>query len=975
MTTTNSSTPCVPGALAGGLTRTSLVDGMILNHDDLASEQRYWRLKRRLTNRALGAGVVWGLKLCYDSELQQFTLSPGYALDCCGNDIIVQEQQVIRARDLFDTSAPAFIKTLAKALATGVNEAKNQKAYANAASGSKIKLKQADVTVILKYVECAEQPRAVLADACSTTATDCQTSRVRETCLVDTAPPVTAPTSAPIAKFLADLQAAMSDPTQSQAVLANVFPGNAPQKVEAAPPTQLGPAPVDTPTFNVQPAPLALHIRLGHEERIVRLEGSGTIDVPAIEAVFPYGGTTPRGALISFELRPDPGYVLLTGSETFAPTNEVMPGGSGSITPPFALDLAWSLSAPLPGAQAFTKGTKGVKVGSSSSSAGTPPTPNSNTYFIGDTQVDATYGKLFGGDRGGVHLTLSGRKINNQTQDAVIVVTELVNSATPPMEAHVALQGIQLTWNHVDAGGGTASGGTTAMDGGTKDSSSSNAMSCGDGGSKDDTSGNTVSSCLDSLAPGVLFLDSTPDQGADPKTLLMAAMYAWLKLSLDGQDATQAKSFEGGQTLAAWLYLTAWRLLFGANPAAPDPDGGDRAYLGQLLDSLFHQWCDGFFYPGPRCTESHHGVVLGTATVNSNGSVQCFSAWKGRRHVLTGPLLTHWKGQLGIAPVDVIASRFLQAICCFSKKPSVELGPMSALNIPELIFSQGSTQPSFSDGSPGPVGGVMLSDGYYLFYGDSAGADQYFDAAGVRRKQTQGVGGMTLLGKLIGAFMRSMPPGPEREYEHYYVNGSQPTLHLVISVEPSTRIHEEEAVRARIDLEIKDADENSKSPYPALARRPALEWLSEAMWTLPLAGLPNVPVNSPAHAALLAARIPTAGRAIALGAEKVRAALDPTTLGGAAAADTFVNKMFGDVDFVVSQMVAVLLAFTLKWPAALTRSLLKNDGGFINGFVTALNTALTSSTSTTTTGFKESIDVDTYVISGNQLLAAALAIP
>ena len=59
--------PCVPGALHGGLRRTEFYDGMVLGEDDMKREQSYWQMKRRLTNRALGSGVVWGLSLQWDA--------------------------------------------------------------------------------------------------------------------------------------------------------------------------------------------------------------------------------------------------------------------------------------------------------------------------------------------------------------------------------------------------------------------------------------------------------------------------------------------------------------------------------------------------------------------------------------------------------------------------------------------------------------------------------------------------------------------------------------------------------------------------------------------------------------------------------------------------------------------------------------------------------------------------------------------
>src|SRR5262245_45560539 len=99
---------CPPGALAGGPVRTRFFDGMFLTQADLETEQRFWRIKRRLTNRALGEGVVWGLRLDWKSGKKSFSLSPGYALDCCGNDLIVECPVEISESQLWQRADPAL---------------------------------------------------------------------------------------------------------------------------------------------------------------------------------------------------------------------------------------------------------------------------------------------------------------------------------------------------------------------------------------------------------------------------------------------------------------------------------------------------------------------------------------------------------------------------------------------------------------------------------------------------------------------------------------------------------------------------------------------------------------------------------------------------------------------------------------------------------------------------------------------------
>ncbi|MFT5587729.1 MAG: hypothetical protein ACI9VR_005342, partial [Cognaticolwellia sp.] len=86
--------PCTEG-FDGGLERTRFYDGMVLTQSDLFTEQAFWQSKRQLTNRALGEGVVWGLRADWDARSQNFSVAPGYALDCCGHDLVVTECQVV----------------------------------------------------------------------------------------------------------------------------------------------------------------------------------------------------------------------------------------------------------------------------------------------------------------------------------------------------------------------------------------------------------------------------------------------------------------------------------------------------------------------------------------------------------------------------------------------------------------------------------------------------------------------------------------------------------------------------------------------------------------------------------------------------------------------------------------------------------------------------------------------------------------
>lgn len=72
------------------LDRTRFFSGQLLTEADLNNEQSYWLAKSRLHNRFLhGWGVVCGMQVvCSDCE-GWVTIKSGYAIDPCGNDIIV----------------------------------------------------------------------------------------------------------------------------------------------------------------------------------------------------------------------------------------------------------------------------------------------------------------------------------------------------------------------------------------------------------------------------------------------------------------------------------------------------------------------------------------------------------------------------------------------------------------------------------------------------------------------------------------------------------------------------------------------------------------------------------------------------------------------------------------------------------------------------------------------------------------------
>ena len=87
---------CGSGTVPANLAATAFVRpkffaGQLLTEDDLSALTAYITAKERLHNRYLfGAGVVCGLWVsCDPCGGSTVTVQPGYALDCCGNDLVL----------------------------------------------------------------------------------------------------------------------------------------------------------------------------------------------------------------------------------------------------------------------------------------------------------------------------------------------------------------------------------------------------------------------------------------------------------------------------------------------------------------------------------------------------------------------------------------------------------------------------------------------------------------------------------------------------------------------------------------------------------------------------------------------------------------------------------------------------------------------------------------------------------------------
>jgi len=529
-------TPCDPlawpcsDALPGGLRRTRFFDGMRLTQAELENEQRYWRMKRQLTNRALGEGVVWGLQLSRDPLRRTVRVAPGYALDCCGNDLVVECAHNVSESDLVDRSNATVREILSAA-----TERASVRAH-----------------VALLYAEHPEEPR-VVHHGCAPDARDCAPSRVRETtklCLV----PWT------------DLCSPPFDPCASRKEIP--VP---PQEEEAvAPPVGLF---ADVAGRSVSGRPVTAEI--GRQSEPTR-SGSqwewGPLQSPSrFRAVFQVDGDD---MTVTVKLEPDAAW-------RFDGSPRIVEDGGGTTE-----GAVWR--APF----RILRDPDRVA-------------PAERRYRV--------TARLAQG---------SGESADSVKFEAVVTVT-------------AGFVGFAGEFDEFDAQPEVRMSGTATRV--------------------------RRPHCLDPLRDLFWNKDCPPCDVADPRGLLLLALFGWLRSNVPDDPARA-------------IFEQAKELLLG------DGEKWDP-------QTLFECWCRGLHYAGPRCTTEHHGVILGTVHLNRSGRILQLDRWEGRRHVLTGPLINHWGGQLGLAPLDVIAARFAQAVCCIASTGQVPNGDGSRPDDPPVRVS------------------------------------------------------------------------------------------------------------------------------------------------------------------------------------------------------------------------------------------------------------------------------------------------
>jgi hypothetical protein len=192
-----SSAPCTCGQAScttcpsPAYIRPEFFAGQLLTEDDLQSLVNYVAAKNRLQARYLfGSGVVCGLKVKQEPcKCGKVIVEPGYALDCCGNDIVISCPQpldinqminalMIKLRNGYDCGDPCAKQEAADASSS--TGASSNPGMLPAATNSSLTGRPKRYCLYVNYCEQGTDPVTPYATSTPCGQSVCQTTRVQE---------------------------------------------------------------------------------------------------------------------------------------------------------------------------------------------------------------------------------------------------------------------------------------------------------------------------------------------------------------------------------------------------------------------------------------------------------------------------------------------------------------------------------------------------------------------------------------------------------------------------------------------------------------------------------------------------------------------------------------------------------------------------------------------------------------------------
>ena len=571
--------------------------------------------------------------------------------------------------------------------------------------------------LLLEYFECPEQPRPVHGDVCAPDTTRCETSRIRETARLRLVPPCDVDDSGPIKDFLEEVAQLRRDP-----VVGRFFETPAVCGAGAAAPAMI--------PFDVKVETLAL-IRTGPAEVPVHFDDA-TLAPPVApptvrdDVAIPFSITPPVGqpdGLLRITVTARTGFQFLAGAPVrtlrFDVATQTSSPDSTAITPTTSTptEIVWE--------QRLHRGVLTL-----ANPGTTDPIPPAYAYQLQGWRSRDTAGTEFSGVTE-IDLTPLDREAWGQTP-----------------------------WGR-DHGGNLPANTRFVLHAAVPAPVGRGPFPC-------------ASEACDPegrprfpVAPPWLHEDPTePGTAADPKVLVLAVLYAWLASEMARTKVGTPQEVRSAQLdTALALSRAVWRRFFATVPDT------ERYQLTDALQRLFQAWCKALLYPGPKCLCDPHGVVIGCVLVDG-GEIRMVDPWGGRRWVVHYPLLAYWGQQFGIMPLDAIASKFFDFLCCIAELPAPRFPVRQGGVITDVAGSAGTgAEPAVGRSSMVNLGRALL------MFDTAAGAERRLSSLGLRAERSVALNPFDFVGR-VSEILSAPTAAPANQPLVRYTAVGVPDLHF-----------------------------------------------------------------------------------------------------------------------------------------------------------------------------------------------------
>ncbi len=618
--------PVVPIPVAkGGCVRPRFFSGMFITREDMETQLRYFRIKQRLQNRAMGEGVVWGLPISLDAS--RIHIGAGYAVDCCGNNLTVTCDYSVRTDALL--SDPDLCGRLSDLRCA---------------------------SIVLEYAECAEHPRPVHGESCGQATPACEMSRIRETVRLRLRPPCDDHEDALAAAFSEILE--IIRPTDR--TTPDTSTGDW-QRVDPSQPLNIAWSLAATGPSLGDAGPVTVNLDARHDQQqtaFIPVEDNGqTVD-------FAY--QTDTGARFSaINIVDQDGNSVATGTQTPRITFDYLVPAAGEASPRRYL-TTWETDdpaqrsardpdAPTPLIAEVRDPTAQFRARAATAQSAT----QLELLLVAAQPTSPLEVGQYLRIQSGVGTTPpSWWRITAVTPEGASTRVTVQAHGTPPSPPPtqeltiIRPMHVRLTFGPaiVEVPGATAA-----------------APPCCGGFCCDHTR---------SLDPNDRLL-----------VLILILYYARILQELEAirtRTRTQAtlstntRRTINTNTESAALRAAAASLSRTLLPARLQSSVDTLRRFDEAAHALLNLWCHRAIYPGPSCdcgcgcSESHEsrGVVIGCAYFRA-GQICRVSPYDGRRWVLHPPLLQHWASAFGFPALDQAAMGLFSRLCCISALPSI----------------------------------------------------------------------------------------------------------------------------------------------------------------------------------------------------------------------------------------------------------------------------------------------------------------